>query len=91
MAAKSIWKGNISFGLVNIPVQVYSAVQREEYTSFDQLCKKEHKIKYKKWCPVEEREVPWSEIKRDMRLQRIIVWYWKKTRLTKSNSSQLNP
>ena len=64
MAARSIWKGNISFGLVNIPIQVYSAVQREEYTSFDQLCKKGHKIKYKKWCPVEEREVPWSEIKK---------------------------
>jgi DNA end-binding protein Ku len=22
------------------------------------------KIKYKKWCPIEEREVPWSEIKK---------------------------
>jgi DNA end-binding protein Ku len=64
MAARSIWKGNISFGLVNIPVQVFSAVQREDYTSFDQLCEKGHKIKYKKWCPVEEREVPWSEIKK---------------------------
>ncbi|HEX5977009.1 MAG TPA: Ku protein [Nitrososphaeraceae archaeon] len=64
MAARSIWKGNISFGLVNIPVQVFSAVQREDYTTFDQLCKKEHKIKYKRWCPVEEREVPWSEIKK---------------------------
>jgi DNA end-binding protein Ku len=64
MAARSIWKGNISFGLVNIPVQIFSAVQREDYTSFDQLCEKGHKIKYKKWCPVEEREVPWSEIKK---------------------------
>ena len=64
MAARLIWKGNISFGLVNIPVQVFSAVQREDYTTFDQLCKKEHKIKYKRWCPVEEREVPWSEIKK---------------------------
>jgi DNA end-binding protein Ku len=64
MAARSIWKGNISFGLVNIPVQVFSAVQREDYTTFDQLCEKGHRIKYKKWCPVEEREVPWSEIKK---------------------------
>jgi DNA end-binding protein Ku len=64
MAARSIWKGTISFGLVNIPIQVFSAVQREDYTSFDQLCEKGHKIKYKKWCPVEEREVPWSEIKK---------------------------
>src|SRR5918995_2584600 len=64
MAARAIWKGNISFGLVNIPIQVFSATQTEEYTSFNQLCDKGHKIKYKKWCPVEEREVPWSEIKK---------------------------
>src|SRR5918994_7647428 len=64
MAARAIWKGSISFGLVNIPIQVYSATQKEDFTSFNQLCDKGHKIKYKKWCPVEEREVPWSEIKK---------------------------
>jgi DNA end-binding protein Ku len=64
MAARAIWKGSISFGLVNIPIQVFSAAQREDYTSFNQLCEKGHKIKYKKWCPIEEREIPWSEIKK---------------------------
>jgi DNA end-binding protein Ku len=64
MTARAIWKGSISFGLVNIPIQVFSATQKEDYTSFSQLCDKGHKIKYKKWCPVEEREVPWSEIKK---------------------------
>ena len=64
MAARAIWKGSISFGLVNIPIQVFSATQKEDYTSFNQLCENGHKIKYKKWCPVEEREVPWSEIKK---------------------------
>ena len=64
MAARTIWKGSISFGLVNIPIQVFSATQKEGYTSFNQLCENGHKIKYKKWCPVEEREVPWSEIKK---------------------------
>jgi DNA end-binding protein Ku len=62
VAARAIWKGSISFGLVNIPIQVFSASQKENYTSFNQLCDKGHKIKYKKWCPVEEREVQWSEI-----------------------------
>jgi DNA end-binding protein Ku len=64
MAAHAIWKGSISFGLVNIPIQVFSATQREDYTSFNQLCDKGHKIRHKKWCPVEEREVQWSEIKK---------------------------
>jgi DNA end-binding protein Ku len=63
MAARAIWKGSISFGLVNIPIEVFSATQKEEYT-FNQLCDKRHKIKYKKWCPIEEREVQWSEIKK---------------------------
>jgi DNA end-binding protein Ku len=70
MAARAIWKGSISFGLVNIPIQVFSATQKEEYTSFNQLCDKGHKIKYKKWCPVEEREVPWSEIKKGYEITR---------------------
>jgi DNA end-binding protein Ku len=64
MAARSIWKASISFGLVNIPIQVFSAAQKEDYTSFNQLCEKGHKIRYKKWCPEEEREVQWSEIKK---------------------------
>jgi DNA end-binding protein Ku len=64
MAARAIWKGSISFGLVNIPIEAFSATQKEDYTSFNQLCDNGHKIKYKKWCPVEEREVPWSEIKK---------------------------
>jgi DNA end-binding protein Ku len=70
MAARAIWKGSISFGLVNIPIQVFSATQKEKYTSFNQLCDKGHKIKYKKWCPVEEREVPWSEIKKGYEIAR---------------------
>jgi non-homologous end joining protein Ku len=40
MAARAIWKGSISFGLMNIPIQVFSATQKEEYTSFNQLCDK---------------------------------------------------
>jgi DNA end-binding protein Ku len=48
MAARSIWKGAISFGLVNIPIEVFSAVQKEDYTSFNQLCENGHKIKNRK-------------------------------------------
>jgi DNA end-binding protein Ku len=62
--ARAIWKGSVSSGLVNIPIQVFSAAQKEDYTSFNQLCEKGHKIRYKKWCPLEEREVQWSEIQK---------------------------
>ncbi len=63
MAARSIWKGSISFGLVNIPIKLYSATEDTTF-SFNQLCKNGHRIKYKKWCPVEEREVPYEELKK---------------------------
>jgi non-homologous end joining protein Ku len=63
MPLHSIWKGSISFGLVNIPIGVYLATEGKEF-SFNQLCNKAHRIRYKKWCPVEEREVSYSEIKK---------------------------
>jgi DNA end-binding protein Ku len=63
MAPRSIWKGSISFGLVNIPIKLYSATEDHSF-SFNQLCEKGHRIQYKRWCPVEEREVEWSEIKK---------------------------
>lgn len=63
MAARSIWKGSISFGLVNIPIKLYSATEDRVF-SFNQLCPKGHRIQYKRWCPVEEVEIPYSEIKK---------------------------
>ncbi len=63
LVARSMWKGNISFGLVNIPISLYLATEESEY-SFNQLCENGHRIKYEKWCPIEDREVPYSEIKK---------------------------
>jgi DNA end-binding protein Ku len=63
MAARSIWKGSISFGLVNIPIKLYSAAEDKSY-SFNQLCRNGHRIQYKRWCPVEEVEVPYQEIQK---------------------------
>src|ERR671931_161097 len=62
-AAHSIWSGSISFGLVNIPVKIYTATENMDF-SFKQLDDKGHKIQHKKWCPVEDKEVPYSELKK---------------------------
>jgi DNA end-binding protein Ku len=64
MGGKSIWKGSISFGLVNIPIKLYTTTDYNNEFSFNQLDKEGHRIQYKKWCPVEEREIPYSEIKK---------------------------
>src|SRR5688572_1374445 len=59
---RSIWKGTISFGLVNIPIAVFPAT-REERVSFRQLRKSDlSPIRYKKVAEVDEKEVPAAEI-----------------------------
>lgn len=58
----ALWKGAISFGLVNIPVNMYTA-SREREISFVLLHQKDlSEIRYARMCKREEREVPWSEI-----------------------------
>ncbi len=56
-------RGSISFGLVNIPAKVYPAIEDKEF-SFNQLCPNGHRIHYKRWCPVDEKEVSYNEIKK---------------------------
>ena len=60
---RSIWKGAISFGLVTIPVNLYSAVERTETLSFHLLHKKDNsRLENKRFCKEEGVEVPWSEV-----------------------------
>ena len=60
---RSIWKGAITFGLVNIPVEVHSAVSSSDRISFRLLHKKDNStIKYERVCAKEEKAVPWDEI-----------------------------
>jgi DNA end-binding protein Ku len=61
---RAIWKGAIAFGLVNIPVELYSAVSSSEgRVKFRQLHKKDNSpIKYDRVCTKEEKTVPYEEI-----------------------------
>jgi len=59
----SIWTGALTFGLVNIPVSLASAVRAAEKTSFRMLHKEDlTPIKYERVCPRDEEVVPWNEI-----------------------------
>jgi DNA end-binding protein Ku len=61
--ARPIWKGAVAFGLVTVPVSLYSATERAEKLSFHLLHKKDGaRIDYKRFCEKEDKEVPWSEI-----------------------------
>jgi DNA end-binding protein Ku len=56
---RPIWSGHITFGLISIPVSIYSAVEASEHVSFRLLHRKDHApITYKKFCSREDVEVP---------------------------------
>ena len=59
--ARAIWKGSISFGLVNIPVGLHSAESRDEI-HFKLLDRRNMSpIRYKRVNEESGREVPWEE------------------------------
>jgi DNA end-binding protein Ku len=60
--ARAIWKGSISFGLVNIPIGLYPATRREEL-KFRLLRKSDlSPVNYKRVAEKDGKEVPWNEI-----------------------------
>src|SRR6266542_4286055 len=60
--ARPIWKGSISFGLVNIPIALYPATRREEL-KFRLLRKSDlSPVNYKRVAEKDGREVPWDQI-----------------------------
>jgi len=59
---RSIWKGSISFGLVTIPVKLYSATEEKDVT-FRQVHREDGgRIRYKRECTIDGEEVPYSDI-----------------------------
>jgi DNA end-binding protein Ku len=59
---RSIWTGSIGFGLVNIPVKLYSAIQ-DSRLDLDMLDKKNHaRIRYLRVNENTGKEVPWEQI-----------------------------
>ncbi|PZG18575.1 Ku protein [Spongiactinospora gelatinilytica] len=59
---RSIWKGAISFGLVTIPVKLYSATEQKD-VSFHQVHREDGgRIRYKRVCTIDGEEVPYADI-----------------------------
>jgi DNA end-binding protein Ku len=60
---RPIWKGALSFGLVNIPVQLYSAVRAGEKVSFRLLHRTDQSpVRYERVCQKDDAVVPWDDI-----------------------------
>src|SRR5881275_816373 len=60
--ASTIWKGYLTFGLLSLPVKLYSAA-RSETVSFNQLHKSDHsRVKQVLYCQAEDKPIPRNEI-----------------------------
>jgi DNA end-binding protein Ku len=61
---RALWNGEISFGLVAIPVKLYSATKdlTPRFHLIHKTCGT--RIQQKRWCPKEEVEVPWDEVEK---------------------------
>src|SRR2546425_3537198 len=59
---RAIWKGNISFGLVNIPIAVYPATRKEELRFRLLRAKDLSPVNYKRVAEKDGKEVSWDQI-----------------------------
>ena len=59
---RAIWKGAVSFGLVSIPVKLYTATEEKD-VSFHQVHREDGgRIRYKRVCQIDGEEVAYSDI-----------------------------
>jgi DNA end-binding protein Ku len=59
---KSIWNGTITFGMVNVPVKLYSATESKSIHFHEVHSKDGARIEHRRICPKEDKEVPYEEI-----------------------------
>src|SRR5476649_388315 len=65
---RSIWKGSLGFGLVSIPVKLYSAVQTSSL-DFDMLDSRDHsRIRFQRVNEETHKEVPFDKIVKGYKL-----------------------
>jgi DNA end-binding protein Ku len=59
---RSLWSGSLSFGLVNVPIALVSAVKDQDI-HFRQISEKDGvPIEQRRFCSKEDKEIPWEEI-----------------------------
>jgi DNA end-binding protein Ku len=59
---KSIWNGTITFGMVNVPIKLYSATESKSIHFHEVHAKDGARIEHRRICPKEGKEVPYKEI-----------------------------
>ena len=59
---RAIWKGAVAFGLVNVPVRLYSATGEHEVTLHQVHKEDGGRIRYRKFCSIDNEPVEMSDI-----------------------------
>src|SRR4051812_35457578 len=62
MAPRSIWNGAVAFGLVQVPIKVYSATESKTVHFHEVHLKDSSRIEHRRVCSREDKEVPYDEI-----------------------------
>jgi DNA end-binding protein Ku len=72
---RAIWKGGISFGLVYIPVKLYSGASRHDVDL--NLIRKDDQcpIKYLRVCEKDGKEVAWKDIVKGHKMDDYLSWF----------------
>jgi DNA end-binding protein Ku len=58
---KSIWNGTITFGMVNVPVKLYSATESKTVHFHEVHAKDGARIEHRRICPKEDKEVAYKD------------------------------
>jgi len=59
---RSMWKGAVSFGLVMIPVKLYTATEQKDI-AFRQVHREDGgRIRFRRFCSIDDQEVPYEDI-----------------------------
>jgi DNA end-binding protein Ku len=59
---RSIWNGTITFGMVNVPIKLYSATESKTVHFHEVHLADGAKLEHRRICPKEEKEVPYEEV-----------------------------
>jgi DNA end-binding protein Ku len=69
MAPRSLWNGAIRFGLVTVPVKLFSAVEPKQIRFREVHLDDAAPIEHRRLCSKEEIQVPWDEVVRGYELE----------------------
>jgi len=59
---RPLWSGSLSFGLVNVPVQMFSAARDLDFHFHQLHAKDKERIEQRRFCSKEDVEVDWAEV-----------------------------